>query len=73
MRSNGDFSLFFSDKLIGLLYLIPLNVEVKTQGTVSELFADDAEDVVDVSELDAFVIEGSGRRLFVTDDSELAS
>lgn len=77
VRPNGDFSIFFSDKLIGLLYLIPLNIEVKTKGVVSELFADDLDSAIDASELDAFVIEGSSdsaeRRLFVTDESELES
>ena len=38
---NGDFSVIFSDAMLGLIYMMPLDVELKTQGTVSPLFADE--------------------------------
>ena len=41
MERNGDFDLLFSDKLLGLVYLKPLGVDMKTKGTVSELYADE--------------------------------
>ena len=39
--ANGDFTLFFSNELLGLIYLMPLDYEVRTKGFVSYEFVDD--------------------------------
>ena len=42
IKPDGSFNLYFSDDLIGLVYIFPLEIGVKAKGTVSTtLFADD--------------------------------
>ena len=50
MQPNGEFSIFFSEDLLGLFYLIPIDAEISTQGKVSELFADQ-DDIVPIDEI----------------------
>ena len=50
MQPSGEFAIFFSEDLLGLFYLIPIDVEISTQGKVSELFADQ-DDVVPIDEI----------------------
>lgn len=50
---DGNFSIVFSDDLMGLIYLLPLDATVKTQGRVSELYADEEDDLKSESNLDS--------------------
>ena len=42
IERSGNFSILFNKGLAGLDFINELGVEVKTKGTVSELFADEA-------------------------------
>ena len=50
MQPSGEFAIFFSEDLLGLFYLIPIDAEISTQGKVSELFADQ-DDIVPIDEI----------------------
>ena len=41
VEPNGDFLIFFSDELLGLIYMLPLDVVIRTKGAVSSLYADE--------------------------------
>ena len=44
IKANGSFSMLFDSTLVGLDFISELGVEVKANGQISELFADDAID-----------------------------
>ena len=55
MSRSGDFDILFSEGLLGLLYMQGLDdVELKTTGTVSQLFADEKGAVSDAYSDDIF-------------------
>ena len=41
VEPDGEFLLFFSDELLGLVYMFPLDVIIKTTGRVSDLYSDE--------------------------------
>ena len=42
IEPNGNFLIFFSNELLGLVYMLPLDVTIRTKGRVSEhLYADE--------------------------------
>ena len=40
VEPDGKFRIFFSEELLGLIYMQPLDVVIKSEGRVSSLYAD---------------------------------
>ena len=40
VEPQGKFMIYFSDELLGLVYMQPLDVVIKSEGSVSSLYAD---------------------------------
>ena len=40
--AHGNFALLFSNEMLGLTYLLPLKVQMRSRGSISKLYADEA-------------------------------